>query len=339
MMNDRAWDAGIEVAGLTGAGLPLAAGLRAYAAEAGSSRVRRAVENVCTKLEAGEPLEQALRSQESLFPSHIRALITAAAETGQLEDTLGRLLSLRTTTQALRRTAWTGLAYPLVLIIFAAVVVIFVQAFVGMTAADLVEEFDVETPVYTGLYTAVYQRGPLPVFLGLVALVGAIALFRLAIGSARWRWLFDRVPFVGPLWRYASLAEITRLVGLLVERKIPLERSLVLAAEATDDADLARGCTRLAADVAAGNAFSEAIRQQPRFPATLATLAEWGESHATMAEALDTAAEIFRGRAQGQLSLVRLAVPPIVFLFVAIAVVSAMVACLSPLFRTIQSLA
>jgi len=29
MTNDRAWDAGIEVARLTGAGLPLAAGLRA----------------------------------------------------------------------------------------------------------------------------------------------------------------------------------------------------------------------------------------------------------------------------------------------------------------------
>ncbi|MBX3411700.1 MAG: type II secretion system F family protein [Pirellulales bacterium] len=338
MMNERAWDAGLEVAGLTGAGLPLAAGLRAYAAETGSRRVRRAVENVCDKLEAGEPLDAALRSQNSLFPSHIRALITAAAETGQLEDTLSRLLQLRTATQALRRTAWAGLVYPLVLVGLSTVVVIFVQSFVGVTAAELIEEFDAEVPVFTGFYTTLYSRGPWPVLLGLVLLAGLFGLVRLAIGSARWRWLFDRVPFVGPLWRYASLAEIARLVGLLIERKVPLDRCLALAAEATDDADLARGCRRLSIEVAAGEAFSVAISRQRRFPATLATLIQWGERHAALGEALDTAAEIFGGRAQGQLSLVRLAVPPIVFLFVAIAMASAMTACLEPLMRITTAL-
>jgi len=98
--------------------------------------VRRAVDQVCAKLEAGVPLDEALRSQESLFPTHICALIAAAAETGQLEDTLGHLLTVRTATQSLRRSAWLGLAYPVALIVMALTVVVFIQLFIASSTAE-----------------------------------------------------------------------------------------------------------------------------------------------------------------------------------------------------------
>lgn len=338
MMNDRAWDAGIEVARLTGAGLPLAAGLRAYAAEAGSRTVRRAVDEVCTKLEAGVPLDEALRSQESLFPAHIRALITAAAETGQLEDTLSHLLTMRTATQALRRSAWLGMAYPLALAVLAIAVVAFIQLFVASTTAELVESFDMELPLWTQMFLDLFAHGAAPLIFSLAAAAVVLVAIRLVIGRARWRWLLDRVPFVGPLWRFASLSEIARLVALLVERQIPLPRSLVLAADATDDADLARGCRQLAVDVTAGYSLSEAFARQGRFPATLEPLAEWGQRNAALPDALETAAEIFSGYSQGQLGLVRLALPPIVFLFVALAIVSAFAACFLPLINLVSAL-
>jgi type II secretory pathway component PulF len=339
MTNERAWDAGIEVARLTGAGLPLAAGLRAYAAEAGSRHVRRAVDQVCAKLEAGVPLDEALRSQESLFPAHIRALIAAAAETGQLEDTLSHLLTVRTATQSLRRSAWLGLAYPVALIVMALAVVVFIQLFIASSTAEIVTSFDMELPVFSEIFLSLFGHGVWPLLVVLGAALVILAAFRLLLGRARWRWLFDRVPFVGPMWRFASLSEIARLIALLVDRQVPLPRSLALAADATDDADLARGCRQLAADVTAGRSLSEAFRRQRRFPATLEPLAEWGEANASLPDALETAAEIFSGRAQGQLGLIRLVVPPILFLFVALAIVGAFAASFLPLIKLITTLA
>ena len=56
---------------------------------------------------------------------------------------------------------------------------------------------------------------------------------------------------------------------------------------------------------------------QALFPPTLVNLVEWGERHAALADSLASAAAMYRDRFELQLRLVRIVLPPIVFLLVA----------------------
>ncbi len=149
MASDELHEATGQVAALAQAGLPLASGLRALAEEVPSGRVRRALHALSSRLEAGQSLDAVLGGSTRLIPPPLRALLTAAAGSGNLSLLLDRYLTLARVNRDLRRRLWLTLAYPLVLIVAALGVVAFFVLWLVPQFKDIFEGFGVELPVVT----------------------------------------------------------------------------------------------------------------------------------------------------------------------------------------------
>lgn len=327
-----------QVSELAKAGLPLAPGLRAMAAEMGRGRLGMMLGRMADRLETGASLEAALTAEGDRFPAHLRCLIMAGVENGRLPEVLAQLVDQHRDRLELRGRVWTVLAYPTVLLgLMLALYVFFSIAIVP----GVVSVFgDVERALTTGIQMLVWLAGPgMKVVLGLVVLlvVGAVATATLP-GPAWMRRVFYGIPLVGPLWRFSRLADFSRWMALLLDHGLPLPVALRVAGEAVQSPEF-RTASRLTAErVEAGCPLDEAVARQWQFPPNLTPLLGWGQKASAMAEAFRAAAELFQRGAASHLALVESVLPPMIFLAVAGVLLTMIAGMLLPLLFLIRRL-
>ena len=136
---------------------------------------------------------------------------------------------------------------------------------------------------------------------------------------------------IGPLLRWSHLAQFSRLMGLLLEQRVPLPDALRLTADGLRDPDLAYGCRRVADEVDGGRVLYESMAGRPQFPASLIPMVEWGQRAPALADAFCAAAEMFEGRVRSQGSFLEALLLPIMFLLIVCFVGAFVVAMLLPL--------
>lgn len=296
------------LAGLTRGGYPLAPGLRALAEDLRRGRLRALVLDLAGRLEAGEPLVEALEAEGGRFPAHLRGLLLAGARSGQAGVVLGEFVGYAQVGTALRRSLWTSLLYPFVLMFAFAVLVVFVCSHVVLGFKSIFLDFGIDLPIATRFLIqaadVIAEHGPRLIVAPLVvAFVGWLG-GRLLLDPASRRRLVCRLPLVGPLWRFTSLAEFSHYLGLLLENDLALTEAVPLAAEAAHDAELQEDGRAMAAAIASGASLAEASAVATALPAGFGKVLGWAEGHQSLPETLHMAGEIFEAHARTRASFV-----------------------------------
>jgi type II secretory pathway component PulF len=325
---DEAIDLASCLSALARAELPMAAGIRAVARDMRDGNLPGAMHALASRLESGEGLESAVDSLGTGLAPHVRALMIVGARTGRLAETLDELLEHKRTMTDMRRRFWQIMAYPVTLMAFLVLWLLFVSLWLvpQMEMSSILADIDemnswsrskITTSGYAGRMSE-FARG-VPWLLVLLAvgmallLIAAHALGGRAMVSRLWM----RVPLVGTARLYRSLVEYCNLLGLFLGQQLRLDESLRLTSQAAHDAAIRAAAAGSVKAIEAGRSLSWALAESPPFPPTLVSLVEWAERHAALADTLRSAARMYRDRFELQLRLIRLIVPPIVFLFVA----------------------
>lgn len=292
-----------QIAELTRSGLPLGPGLAALGSELPGGRLRAALEGLASAIDRGVPLDEALEEQRDRIPPHLRGLVAGGLKTGQLGDILGRFSAYAGVGVELKRRFWLSLAYPILSIVVALAVWLFVHVVLVGMFDQIFRDFGIPLPQMT-VGMLLVSRGlragwpvlPILFFGGL----GLWLLARLVLPAAQRRSVAKRIPVVGKVWRYISWAEFSHLLGLLLESRLPLPEALRTAGEGVQDADLDRASRRMAEDVEGGRDLAGALLARPELPAGLARLLHWAGGHEAKAEVLHMAGEMFEARARSQ---------------------------------------
>lgn len=329
------------IATATASGLPLASGLRALAAEAGSAPVRASLLDLSGRIEAGMPLETALAESQDRLPSPLIGVMRAGIRSGQLPVALARYVDLTRDAQEMRRSLLLSLLYPALLLLFSAAVLTVLAVGLMPSFEDMFTDFSIELPSATRYVLTVGTI--LPRYwawtaLGLVALLAAIyCISRAAIEPEVRSQMLDLVPVIGPARRDFALARFCRMLSLLVSGQTPMPEALRLAG-ATANSGVAAWSERLARDVEAGASPADAARRMSALPQWITPVLRWHDRGPAFAEALDATADLCVARSQSQLTLVTLVAEPAVIVFVAIMVGLTVLTLFLPLVRLLNEL-
>jgi type II secretory pathway component PulF len=292
-----------QIAGLAGAGLPMAPSLAALAEELPRGRLRRAMKELSDRLAAGMPLDEAIETQKGRIPPHLRGLVIAGARGQRLGDVLGQFSGYVEIGSELRRRLWLTLAYPLLSMVIAIAVFTFVSILVVPQFAAIFRDFGVPLPRAT---TAILEIARVMSSLGplLGILAGSLIVLRLVsplfLHPGTLRALTTRLPILGGVWRWTSLAEFCHLLGLLLENRLPLPEALRLTGEGVQNADVESTCNRMADAVESGQDLARAMAERRLFPTGLPRLVRWGERQGSLTDVLHMAGEMFETRASAQ---------------------------------------
>lgn len=342
LTDQQVTDLAHQVAGITRGGLPLAGGLRALAEETGSGALRFVLWTIADQLEAGVSLEDAIRSQGDRLPVHMRALVFAGVRTGKLGQVLEQHVKYFNVVADLKRKLWVSLAYPALLLSALSILMLIVSLFVVTGFKKILMDFGVELPWITfvmirvsDIVTRIGWLMPLLLLAGLPVLWAALGG---VWGAAARRRLAYRIPFVGPVLRWSSLARFCHLLGLLLESELPLPTALQLAADGSRDPEIAEACRSMILNTEMGQPLSHAVAARRQFPAELAQIIGWGDGVQTLPEAMYMAGEMFEGRAKLHTTFVAAAVSPVAFVLLIFGLGITVVALFAPLFKLVTEL-
>jgi type II secretory pathway component PulF len=292
-----------QIASLSRAGRPLGPGLLALAEELPHGRFRRSLVDLAEALGRGQSLDSAMEEQKDRIPPHLRGLVLGGIRSGRLGDVLGRFSGYVSIGTELARKLWLSLAYPIMSILVALTLFVFVNAVLVAQFETIFKDFGIPLPKMTiaMIMFSHALRSGWPAFVVLLGGVVAFWLFgRLFLKPPVRRSLASRIPVVGGVWRYTSWAEFCHLLALLLETNLPLPEALRLTGEGVQNADLDRACQVMAGDVEHGRTLAESMAAQSQFPTGLPRLLRWAQSQGAIAEILHMAGEMFEARARGQ---------------------------------------
>jgi type II secretory pathway component PulF len=305
LSSQDAVDLSEQIAGLTRAGLPLSSGLRALGEELPAGRLQQVLGAVSDALEKGASLEEALAAPGRGLPAHVRGLVMAGERTGRTGEVLGHFAGYSSIGADVRRQLWLSLAYPLITMAVAGSVLLFVLTFLVGGFNQIFRDFGIELPTLTRIlidFSNALKQSGLSLFPGLAFLGAILAVTMVLAGPAGRRSLMSRIPLIGPVWRWTSLAEFCHLLGLLIESELPMVEAVSMAGEGVPDRDVRSAAMRINHDLENGDSFPHAVGRQRLFPEGLGGVIAWSEQHQCLAGALHMLAGMFEARARAQAS-------------------------------------
>jgi len=279
---------------ITKSGLPLAPALKAMASDVRKAKLRNVLDDIQRQVEAGNTLESALTRHPGSFSPVYVSLVRSGERAGNIAAVFECLTTYSRRMVDLRSSIQEMLAYPLMLILAAFAIVVWILVKVVPVMAEIFKDFGGELPAPTKL---VLRIGDLFVHHSLiwlsvsaVILVIMLKVFVSFLHGESSGPGMDRIklhiPGLGRVYAMASLARFCRALGLLLQARVPMLASLELAAASAGNAVLTKAVRYAGRQVANGATLAEGLKESRYFDHSFCWLLAQGEQRGELAESL-----------------------------------------------------
>lgn len=325
-----------QIAAITEAQLPLAAGLRACAEESTSFRDARDLRRLARLVEQGGSLDELVKTS----PRRSRmlwTLVAAGASLGRLPQLLESYLVVTRRNRAVWRRFWLSLLYP-VLVLWAGVSLLLLALLLVVPIfRDMFVDFAIELPLLTigviRLSDHLWATWP-------VYAAGSLTLAALAAASpwlpvlAWWEWL----PFVGAASKRAGAAEFCGLLSVLVDADAPLHSAVRHISSGLRNSRLGRSTRLLAQRLEQGTPPQEAADSVPGLPMEIKNAFRWAADRDQFTAVLRESARVLSAQARVSVLQMTFFVEPVCIVLLGTVAGLVMISLFLPLYKLLNYL-
>ena len=331
-----------QLASMIGAGLHLVRSLASLAIEMEDKRFKAIIEKVKEDVKGGASFSEALAKHPKVFSYLYVNLVNAGEMGGELDVVLNQLTIYLEKSYNLRRKVKGAITYPLVILSFAILAVLFMIWKIVPIFQNLYQRTGAELPLPTRLLIAVSSGLQEHLLLAFLALAGLCLLGRIFIHTDKGRLLFDRsklkIPVFGPLIRKAILARFTRTLGILVGSGVKILIALELVGKVSGNKVVEKATYESMNLVESGKSISEALRQSGVFPEMIVQMTATGEEAGTLSMMLGKVADYYEQQVEATVANLSSLIEPVLIIFLGGIVGSMIVAMFLPIFKLGQAM-
>ena len=280
---------------LVATGTPMVDAITSLERQFAPGEWKSVVENIRTSVEEGRQLSEAMARHPRYFDPVCRSLIAAGESGGKIDDMLRRLSTLVRQSLKIRSNLLGAMVYPTLLICVSIGVLCAMFGFVLPRFEGLFKTLDAPLPPTTKIMMAisgwvrVYWWAALGVLVALA--VSAKYYLSTAAGTRWWHSTVVRLPQVGRIFRSLATARIARVMGVLLEGKVPLLETLQLTREATGNVCYADLIASAEDRVIRGENVSAAFAASGLVPQSVTEAIRSGEKNGQLAAVLTHVAD------------------------------------------------
>jgi general secretion pathway protein F len=285
-----------EFAVLLQAGFPVDRALMAAAASVSDGALRRALAEVTDAVRGGGALAEALRRHPKLFPPLYCALVEAGEASGALAQTLERLAEDLEKADSFRGAVTSALLYPVLLVVLAAVSVLFILTVVVPSFRPMLVDAGIELP--WSMTLLLFASDLLQAGGGMLALLGAAAMAALLYtwpkpGFRRWRDSHAlELPMLRDIATKADTARLCRSLGLLLGNGAPLTQAWRIAQAGLSNAIFQARLAHVGAAISEGEGLAQALEQAGMVTPLAVHMLRVGEQSGRLGAMADQAASL-----------------------------------------------
>jgi type IV pilus assembly protein PilC len=331
-----------QLATLVNAGLPLVRCLRVLEGQLKNGPFKLVVTAVADDVESGAPLSDALAKYPQVFDRLYVNMVRAGEAGGVLGTILLRLAEFARRRDRITTQLKGALTYPIVVIGFAMVIVLFVMIVVVPKFETILSDFKVEMPLPTLVIMTISRFLVSYWYLVLALPVLAFVGFRLALRSESFAWRMDalvlRLPKLGDVVRKTIVARFARTLGTLLQSGVPILEALAIVKNAIPNRVLEDAVEHVHDSIREGESVAEPLGESGVFDDVVVNMIDVGEETGQLDAMLLRIADNFDFEVDNAVTSFFRALEPILIFFMAIVVGSIVVSLFLPIVRIMQSM-
>jgi type IV pilus assembly protein PilC len=326
---------------LLDAGLPLLESIKLMQQSA-SPRWQKVMALIAQHLAQGERFSQCLSMQHAVFDPAFIGLIRVSEESGEISLALRTIQQQLHTQIELHRQIQQALAYPVITLGSACLLMIAMIAWVIPVFSDVFSHFNAPLPWSTQLLLNASEQFTLylPVMSGglaLTAISSSLLWLRHPGFQKRCDQYLLRIPVIGDAFRQSTLACWCRSLGYLMQAGLPALEAMRITAQTSNQWLCHDLSAHIFKSLAQGWSFGEALqRADPRqqfFDHETAQLLQIGSASGSLATMLSNRADALEQQLTNQLKLLSHSLEPILVVFVGLLIGGLVIILYLPIFN------
>ncbi len=227
-----------QLASITKAGVPLERGLRELSADIGSKKMRKLVIDIADELENGESIERAFEKRQKYFPPLYGRILKAGVETGRLSQMLTNLNRHIEMSNQTRKIIFEAMAYPLVVLVMASVILSFVYLIVVPKFIFILTEMTGgQLPMLTLVVFAI-AKNIIPFWITVGFVIAGLIILNILLSATSAGRRFKEsfllnIPIVSRLHHSSIMAKMAESMAVMIAAGADMPNCLRLSAEAS----------------------------------------------------------------------------------------------------------
>lgn len=332
----------IQLANMLNAGLSVISSLDTLQKLNENKRLSEVIGRVSRSVEAGESFSQALAKHPRVFPNLLVSMVKAAEAGGDLGGVLNRYAEFAEAQADLQRKIKEALYYPIILIVAATGVIVFIAAVLIPKFVEIFNRAGISLPLPTiilyGMGTAIRQFWYVIILAGVLIVSGLRRYVRTKAGKFRFDRISLNLPILGPIVRKICISRFARTLSALVGSGVPILESLDIVSDVVNNQVLGRVIRHMRQSVEKGERLAESLKVSEEFPPDAVQMISVGEESGNLERMLNKISD-FYDRATGY-SIKKLvaSLEPILLLGMGIVVAFTMASMLLPMFNMVKLL-
>lgn len=278
--NKKKEDFYIELNVLLKAGINLKDALALIQENQKKEKMQLFYKSMVDALISGRSFSELLKEKKQ-FTEYEYYSIKIGEETGTLAKVMSALATYYTGKNEQRRALINSLTYPIIILVTAVMVIVFMLRMVVPMFEDIFRQNQVELPAITKMIIAasnfIEQYGLLIIFFIFVSLVLRKTVSQKAWFKRNRDYLLQRVPYVGKFITTVYLAQFTQAVSLLTSSKVPLLNSIQMVKKMINFYPLQDALTIVEEKVLAGYSLNESMAGTKLFDNKMVSLVKVAE--------------------------------------------------------------
>ncbi|MCH7726759.1 MAG: type II secretion system F family protein [Planctomycetes bacterium] len=270
-----------QLAIMTRTGMDVTSALQSLVRQISHPVANEVLQCVHDDVMAGKSFSQALHPFAHVFGTTYVASVSAGESSGRMGEVLGHLAQLQRRELRLQSTIRTLMAYPVLLMSVASLVIMAMVLFVLPQFAKVFENFDTPLPALTQilinvsmeLRTRYWLWGPL--FCLVVA--GLIAFRHSRPGRRLWDRFLLNAPLVRSVTRPLYIGRVCRMMGIMIQSGVPLLDCLRLSKGAVGNSLYQELFSELEVEVTNGRGLGTVLMESEFVPSSAAEMVQTAE--------------------------------------------------------------
>jgi len=327
------------------AGVSLVRCLDVLSRQTQDPKLKKILLDIGERVEGGESLSRAMQRHPRTFNNLFVGLIRAGEVGGVLEETLQRLAGFLEADVALRRKVKSALTYPVLVLIAAIGIVIFLVTWIVPQFAALFKDIglkDTDFPAMTKFLidlSAHFRERWLVIIVSVTVIVFGWKLF---VSTKFGRRAADRmklyVPVFGKLHHKVCMARFSRTMGTLLTSGVPILQAMETVAGTVGNTIMADAVLDARARIREGDRIGDPLEESKMFPPMVVHMIGVGEESGSLDFMLQKIADFYENEVEATLASLTAALEPVLIVFLGFIVGFIVIAMFLPLIKVIEGL-
>ncbi|OPX30942.1 MAG: hypothetical protein B1H08_00225 [Candidatus Omnitrophica bacterium 4484_171] len=333
-----------QLSAMIESGLPILLGLDIIWKQMTDPVMQLIISQIKNSLNSGKSLSEAINEFPRVFPVMYRSLLSVAETGAGLAPILKKLVGYLTDQQQFVAKIKRAITYPLIVVVFAIIVVILMFTLVVPTFQKVFSKINVSLPLVTQIVVDIsHLMRSVYFWIIAVALVSiAVFIYKTISSTYSGRLGIDRLklklPIFGRINYVASMGRFVRSLGLLLNSGLPVVKSLEVSKATVVNKYIEEAVDFVKVKITEGDSLSDAMEKAREFPTLLVEMVAVGEKSGTLSDMLDKVAVYLEEELDARLDKFLTYLEPILIIFVGGLVAFILVSIYLPIFSIWQGI-